>query len=150
MHLASEYWQIDFAPEDQKKTALIISEGLLKLTRMPQGLCNASRILARNEFHQANVNLSCVLVYLDDNTVFSATLNNNLKHLKLIFLKLRGVELKLKPSKYNFFCDRFDFLGIKVSTTGIRPMYDKVEVINRIPSLTNMREVQVFLGMIVY
>ena len=71
MDLASKYWQVDLSPEDREKAALITSEGLFEPTRMPQGLCNAPATFQRAmDSILRDLKLSCVLVYLDDITVF--------------------------------------------------------------------------------
>ena len=90
MDLASGYWQVDLTPEDREKAALITADGLFEPTRMPQGLCNAPATFQRAmDTILQDLKLSCVLVYLDDITVFSATFTDHLKHLKEVFIRLR-------------------------------------------------------------
>ena len=97
-----------------------------------------------------NLTLSCVLVYLDDITVFSVTFVNHLDHLCSVFQRLRETSLKLKPSKCSFFKERLELLGLRVSKSGIKPMSSKIEAIDRMAPLTTLRKVQVFLGMVGY
>lgn len=82
MDLASGYWKVMLSPEDCDKCALITSEGLFETTRMPQGLCNAPSTFQRsmNKILQ-DLKLSCVMVYLNDITVFSKTFTDHLQHL---------------------------------------------------------------------
>ena len=89
MDLALGYWQVDLSPEDREKAALITSEGLFEPTRMPQGLCNAPATFQRAmNSTLRDLKLSCVLVYLDDITVFSSTFTDHLEHLKAVFAKI--------------------------------------------------------------
>ena len=151
MDLASGYWQVDLSPEDREKAALITSEGLFEPTQMPQGLCNAPATFQRAmDSILRDLKLSCVLVYLDDITVFSSTFTAHLEHLRAVFEKIRAAGLKLKPSKCSFFKDRLEFLGHEVSRTGIKPMMNKVEAIDKMLPPTSLRDVQVFLGMMGY
>ena len=85
MNLASGYWQVDLSTEDREKAALITSEGLFESTCMPQGLCDAPATFQRAmDSILRDLKLSCVLVYLDDITVFSAIFTY---HLKDVFSK---------------------------------------------------------------
>ena len=139
MDLASGYWQVDLSPEDRQKAALITSEGFFEPTCMLQGLCNAPATFQRamdSILH--DLKLSCVLVYLDDITVFSATFTDHLAHLKEVFIKIQEAGLKLKPSKCAFFKERLEFLGHEVTQTGICPMTKKVEAINKMLPPTNL------------
>ena len=104
MDLASGYWQVDLSPADQEKCALISSEGLFEPTRMPHGLCNAPATFQRAMDNLlGDLKMSCVLVYLDDITVFSRTFTEHLSHLRAVFERLWDAGLKLKPSKCSFF-----------------------------------------------
>ena len=132
MDLASGYWQIDLSPEDCEKSTLITSDRLFKPTRMPQGLCNAPATFQRAmDSVLRDLTLSCVLVYLDNITVFSVTFVNHLKHLHSVFQCLQEARLKLKPSKCSFFKEQLKFLGHEVTKSGIKPMNTKVEAIDR-------------------
>ena len=49
--------------------------------------------------------------YIDDVLIYSTTLNEHLKHLKLVIQRIKGAGLKLKPSKYCFVKEEVDHLG---------------------------------------
>ena len=151
MDLASGYWQVDLSPEDREKCALISSEGLFEPTRMPQGLCNAPATFQRAmDGLLGDLKMSCVLVYLDDITVFSRTFQEHLSHLRLVFNRLRTAGLKLKPSKCSFFKTEMEFLGHHVSQSGIAPLPGKIDAIRHMTQPTSLRDIQVFLGMVGY
>ena len=118
---------------------------------MPQGLCNAPATFQRAMDNLlGDLKLSCVLVYLDDITVFSKTFSDHLEHLKQVFLRLRTAGLKLKPSKCSFFQENMEFLGHKVSREGIHPLPNKIEAIKNMAVPSSLRDIQVFLGMAGY
>ena len=151
MDLASGYWQVNLPPKEREKASLITSEGLFELTQMPQGLCNApASFQSAMDSILRDLKLSCVLLYLNDINVFSSTFTDHLSHIKSVFLKIRKARLKLEPSKCSFFKDYLEFLGHEVTQTGIYPMSNKVEAINRMLPPTYLWDVQVFLGMLGY
>ena len=98
----------------------------------------------------SDLKLSCVLVYLDDINVFSRTFLDHLNHLEEVFKRLRHSGLKLKARKCQFFKDNLEFLGFRVSREGISPIPAKIEAIERMKVPENLRDIQCFLGMLVY
>lgn len=113
MDLASGYWQVDLSPEDCEKCALISRKGLFEPTCMPQGLCDSPATFRRAiNGLLGDLKMSCMLVYLDDITVFFRTFQEHLSHLQLVFDCLRTAGLKLKPS---FFKTEMEFLGHHVT-----------------------------------
>ena len=87
---------------------------------MPQGLCNAPATFQRAiDNIMGDLKLSCVLVYLDNITVFLKTFSDHLYHLQEVFKRLRSAGLKLKWEKCSFLKTQLKFLGHKISTTEI-------------------------------
>lgn len=120
MDLVSGYWQVPMSEKDQQKCALITAQGLFNPIRMPQMLANALTTFQRMmDFSFLDLKLSCVLIYLDDINVFSQTFDDHLDHLREVFSRLRGKNMKLKPSKCSFFKERLEFLGLIIPPEGI-------------------------------
>ncbi|RVW60175.1 Transposon Tf2-2 polyprotein [Vitis vinifera] len=61
-----------------------------------------------------------VVVYLDDIVVYSKTLTEHEKHLRLVFQILRKNRLYVKPEKCEFAQEEITFLGHKISVSLIR------------------------------
>ena len=77
---------------------------------------------------------------------FSKTLGKHLLRLRAVFEKLKKAELKLKPSKCEFFKHELTYLGHVVSKSGIQTDPRKVEAIYKWPLSTSVTEVRSFLG----
>ena len=86
----------------------------------------------------SNLHLQYCIIYLDDTIVFSKTPEEHLTRLRAVFEKLKKAELKLKPSKCDFFKQELTYLGHGVSKNGIQTDSKKVEAIHKWPVPTNV------------
>ena len=93
-----------------------------------------------------NLHLQYCIIYHDDIIVFSKTPEEHLTRLRAVFEKLKKAELKLKPSKCEFFQQELTYLGHVVSKNGIKTDFKKGEAICKWPVPANVTEVQSFLG----
>ena len=90
------------------------------------------------------------LIYLDDVIVFSQTFDDHLRHLSLVFDRLRIANLKLKPSKYKFGCKTVKYLGFIATPDGISPDPGKVASVRDYPVPTTLKQLRAFLGLANY
>ena len=93
-----------------------------------------------------NLHLPYCIIYLDDITVFCKTLQEHLTRLQAVFEKLKRAELKLKPSKCEFFKQELTYLGHGVSKNAIQTDSKRFEAIHKWPIPANVTEVRSFLG----
>ena len=71
---------------------------------MPFGLCNAPATFQRlMERWMGALNLRDCLIYLDNIIIFSSTLEQHIECFDSVFNRLSEYNLKLKPSKCEFF-----------------------------------------------
>ena len=116
--LKSGYWQIPVRESDKQKTAFTTHKGLYEFNCMPFGLCNAPSIFS--ELMERVVgDLKFAIAYLDDLIIFSETEEEHLKHLKIVFGRLREANLRLKRSKCEFFKESLPYLGHKIDKNGV-------------------------------
>ena len=62
------------------------------------------------------------MAYLVDIIIFSKNEEGHLKHIEIIFQKLKEAGLKLKESKCDFFKKEIHYLGHLISDKGIYPL----------------------------
>lgn len=60
-------------------------------------------------------------VYIDDIVIFSDTLLDHLRHLRLVLDRLRRASLKLKPEKCHFIREEVEYLGHVITPQGLKP-----------------------------
>ena len=99
--MRSEYYHMVLSEESRPKTAFVSSFGKWEFKRCPFGLAQALVYFQRLA-NKVLSGLTFAFGYLDDILVFSPDMESHLKHLKLLFERLRSTDLKLKEVKCNF------------------------------------------------
>lgn len=148
LDLHSGFNQVRVNPPDIPKTAFRTRFGHYQFRVMPFGLCNAPATFQRlmNEVF-ARYRNEFVVVYIDDILIFSKSLDDHLRHVRLVLDLLRKNKFYAKLSKCEFFVQQTTFLGHNVSAHGLSPVLSKVEAISGFPAPQNRKQLQSFLGM---
>ena len=81
-----------------------------------------------------------MIVFLDDILIFSATQEEHLTHLWMVFELLRAHHLYAKESKCDFLKTEFHYLGHVISSHRIHMDMTKVHAITHWPSPTTLEE----------
>ena len=148
LDLASGYWQVVVAEADREKTAFVTKYGLYQWRTMPFGLATAPATFVRlMEEVLSDLRWKCVIVYFDDITVYSKSVEEHLVHLRLVFDRLRQAKLQAKGKKCVFGTDTISFLGYTVSAAGIQPDGGKVAAIRQFPTPHDVTSLKSFLGL---
>src|SRR6266540_3908956 len=145
--LASAYWQFQLRKKDRSKTAFLTRNGQYQFKVMPFGLNNALATFQRlmNKVLRQYIG-RFVQVYLDDVIIYSNNLDEYKRHIKAVLEKIREANLKLKPSKCQWFQIELKFVGYLVGRNGIRPNPQNVEKIKNTEVPKNTMELRRFLG----
>ena len=147
MDLKSSFWQVKVSEDSRQYTAFTVgSMGIYKFLHMPYSLCNALatfQCLMQNCLGE--LNLSFAMVYLDDVTVYSKTLEDHLEWLQAVFNRFAHHGLKLKPSKCYFFKEEITYLGHEI-TKGMLSRQKGVEDIACMGPPTMFLRIRKFIG----
>jgi len=152
LDLKCGYWQVELEEEDKEKTAFQVGGlGFYQCNRLPFGLCNAPATFQRlMERCMGDLNLRDCLIYLDDIIIFSKDVNTMIARLDQVFCRLAEYNLKIKPSKCEFFKTRTTYLGHVVSADGIEADPVKIEAVKYWPTPKSVKQVRQFLGFVGY
>jgi hypothetical protein len=147
LDIKDAYHNLRIAKGDEWKTAFRTKYGLFEYLVMPFGLTNAPASFQRwvNEILSEYLDVFCV-AYLDDILIFSETMEEHHKHVKLVLQKMEEASLILKASKCEFHTDRTEYLGYVISPSGIQMDHEKVRTVAEWREPTNVKGVQSFLG----
>ena len=144
-------YQLPMDIKSQNLTAFSTPFGSFKWLRMLTGVTGSP-----NTFQSL---MECVLMgltwkitvpYLDDCIIFSATAEEHLERLRQVFERFRAANLKINPTKCEFFRTRVPFLGHIISKDGLEADPEKVAAVKNFPIPTSPTEVESFLGLCSY
>ena len=111
--------------ESRPKSAFVSSFHKWEFKRCPFGLAQAPAYSQRL-VNEVLLGLTFAFGYLDDILVYSPDMETHLEHLRILFMRLRKADLKLKEIKCNFLKKHIQYLGHIVSGKGIIPMPEKL------------------------
>ena len=121
--------------------------GFYECVWMPFGLTNTlATFQCLMETCLGEMHLKWCIIYLDNIIVFSKTPEEHIERLRGVFEKLAAADLRLKPSKCEFFKFRVAYLGNIVSKDSIETDPKKIEAIEKWPVPKTVTEVRSFLG----
>src|SRR5947199_3658319 len=89
-----------------------------------------------------------MVAYLDDLLIYSNTLKEHKRHVRLVLQRLQDAGLHLKLSKCEFHIETVSFLGYIISPEGISMDPVKIDSILSWPTPTCVLDIQTFLGFV--
>lgn len=139
--------RIRMAEGDEWLTAFNTRYGLFESMVMPFGLCNApATFQARiNEVLHEYLDVFCT-AYIDDVLIFSDSKEEHREHVLKVLDKLQEAGLQLDIKKCAFEVTEVTYLGMIISTEGVRMDPKKVECITKWEAPESVKDVQGFLG----
>jgi len=144
------YWQVPLDNTSIPVSAFVTPTGHFQWRYMPFGLPNAPATFSRLVTTLLKGLEYCLGAYLDDIIIFSNTWEEHLKHLKLVFNRVREAGLTLNLKKCVFATGEVDYVGHHVGLGKVQPIEKKVEALMNFPRPTTRKQLQSFLGLASY
>jgi hypothetical protein len=134
-------------PDSEDLTTFITSFGAFKYLVLPFGLTNGPASFQHyiNDVLFEYLHDFCQ-AYLDDILIYSKTLKEHKQHVRAVLQKLRDAGLQVDIHKCEFHVQETVFLGLLVSTEGLKMDPSKVQVIRDWATPRNLTDVQSFIG----
>ena len=86
-----------------------------------------------------------VCAYLDNNVVYSRTLQEHVQHVREVLRQLQARGLFVQKKKRKFHCNQIEFLGFVIRRGVIQMDPRKVELVASWPEPTHFKHLQAFL-----
>ena len=139
--------RLRIAEGDEWKTAFRTRYGLYEYLVMPFGLTNAPSTFQHyiNDTLRDYLDVFCT-AYIDDILIYSKSKKEHRKHVKAVLQRLREAGLNIDINKCEFDVTEVKYLGLIVTTSGIRMDPDKISTIIDWSAPTCLRDVQAFVG----
>ena len=146
LNFRSCYHHIDLYDDAIRKRAFITPLGKYQYLKVPCGLAQTPAYF-QNLMNKVLNDLHFTLAYLDDVIIFSESAEQHLKHIQIVLTRLKQAKLQVKKSKYFFFKQELQYLRHLLTTKGIMPQSEKVQVISEMKPPKNQKGVREFLRM---
>ena len=128
-------------------TAFCTRFSLFEYLVMPFGLCNGPASFQNyiNDTLREYLDDFCT-AYLDDILIYSDNEAEHKIHIKRVLQKLEEAGLQADITKCAFHVTQVPYLGLIITTEGVKMDSAKVDTIINWPTLMNVKDVQSFLG----
>ena len=123
LELKADFWQIAMDEASKQYTTFTVGTlGFFKCEQIPFGLCNAPTTFQRlMQNCLGELNLTYYLFYLEDMIVSLKMEEEHIHCLCIVFKCFWEHNLKLKPTKCEFFQNEINYLAHHVFKEGVRP-----------------------------
>ena len=138
--LKSCFFNVPLDKKSKEYTSFTTLKGQFAFNRAPFGLrISPSYFVELMQLALDGLDEFCTF-YVDDIIVWSNSLEEHLKHINMLFERLRNHKLKLKLKKCQFMKAESNHLGFIVTSSGVKPDPEKVRAIRTLGPPTNVKE----------
>ena len=147
INIRQAFHKLRMAIESEDATTFASRFGSYKWKVMPFELTGGPASWQRfiNDFLWEYLNNFCT-AYLDDILIYSTNLKDHRKHVRKVLAQLREAGIQADVDKCEFHVTETKYLGLIISTDGIKIDPAKVDAIKQWDSPTCVREVRSFIG----
>lgn len=145
--LLSGFHQIPISPESRDITSFSTPSGSYRWKVLPFGLNISPNSFSRMmSLAFSGLTPSACFLYMDDIIVIGRSIPHHLKNLESIFETCRKYNLKINPTKCQFFRKEVSYIGHRCTDKGILPDNAKLHTMLEYPSPKNKDEVKRFVA----
>lgn len=149
--MSAAFWQLELAGDSIEKTAFSAAGRQWEFLRMAFGLKTAPSIFQRFMYDVFSVlDEDGIIYYIDDVLLLSPTVADHKRLLRLVFERLREVNMKTEIPKCELGCAQIKYLGYILSAEGLRKNPLKIAPYAFAPPPNTKRQLMSLLGFASY
>jgi len=145
--MSSGFWQCPLEYNSRKYTAFSTQKGHWQYKVCPQGVKTGPAWFSLCVSLAMRECRGFALNYFDDIVIYSKTITDHLRHIRLVMNALKKYGFKLSAKKSNWCAKEINLLGYVVSGTHVKINPDKIITIKNRPEPSNAKQVQQCLGL---
>lgn len=147
LDVISAFNRMRIAKGDEYLTAFRTRFGLYEYLVMPFGLANAPSSFQNyiNDTLRGYLDEFCT-AYIDDILIFSNSLGEHQEHVRKVLSRLLDAGLQIDIKKCEFHTTSVKFLGLVLTTDGIKMDPTKLEAVEKWPTPSNTKDIFRFIG----
>ena len=149
LDLAHAYQQVPLADVSKPYTTINTHKGLFQYNRLPFGVASAPAIFQRT-MDSLLQGLPHTCVYLDDILITGTTDETHIQTLDKVLHRINEAGIRLKREKCSFMLPSVEYLGHKISSSGLQPTDEKIRALKDAPVPRNESQLKSFLGLLNY
>ena len=149
LNIVAAFNKIRMAENEKWKTVLRIKYGFFESLVMNFGLCGTPSAFQNyiNGILHEHLNTFCS-AYIDDILIYSKSIKEHAKHVRLVIQKFQKTGLQLDIDKCEFYALEVKYLGLIITPKGIKMDQEKIASVLDWPKPKNFKDVQSFLGFV--
>ena len=147
--LKAAYQQLRIGEESKPMFTINTPFGLFRYQTLTYGVSSAPAIFQRT-MEEMLKGIDGVAVYLDDIITSGKSDEELTQRLREVMTRLQIHNVKVNEGKCQFYSSSVEFLGYRVTATGIKVIQQKIQDILAAKTPSNKKEVGAYVGMLVH
>ena len=149
LDLKDAFLQLELGEESRDMTTVMTHQGRYRMLSLPFGISACSSIFQSAIDHILDGIEGCV-AYQDDLLVAGANRTELAARLDRVLARLEKHGIKLRREKCRLGLEEVQYLGWRISASGLRPVQDKVQAVLDMPDPKDVKALRSILGSINY
>ena len=145
----SGYWQMKLDEESAKLCTFNTPFRRYRFTQLPFGIKSAPEAF-RKKMSQVLEDIDGAEAIVDDFLVWGRDIQEHDARLKKVVDRVKEVNLKLNPKKYQIRKEEIPYVGYLLTKDGLKPDPEKIRAVQEMTQPSNTKELKTFLGFIQY
>ena len=144
-----QYYTFELDDESKALCTIATPFGLYRYKQLPMGISQSPDI-AQRIMENVLRDINGIEVYLDDIAIFANDWDEHQRIVREVLERLQEAGFTINPLKCEWAVQETDFLGHWLTPGGIKPWQKKVDAILKMEELTNVKQLDSFLGLVMY